>query len=253
MATIEPNWQPAQIAHRNGVPCLTVGADMKFEHSQAVMMKKMRGYLDGEFKNMLPEGITMSYGGLDAVNSFNMNGIAVGLVASVIIVFFFLLFNFKTIRLTVLSLCGTLLCLLGAVLGLAIFGMDLSMTAIIGVVSLIGINVRNTIVMFDYAEELRGEGLPIRDVAYEAGRRRMRPIFLTSATTAMGVIPMIIHRSTMWMPMGIVICFGTLCAIGFIVTVMPVAYWKLFEHTTRKRKQKNDNNDDSNSTDVVTA
>jgi multidrug efflux pump subunit AcrB len=57
----------------------------------------------------------------------------------------------------------------------------------------------------------------------------MRPIFLTSATTAVGVIPMIIHRSTLWMPMGIVICFGTICAIALIVTVLPVAYWKLFE------------------------
>ena len=226
VASIEPDWQPAQIVHRNGVPCLTVGVDTKFEQSQAVIMKELRTYLDGDFKAMLPEGITMSYGGLDAVNEFNMNGIAIGLVASVIIVFFFLLFNFKTIRLTVLSLCGTLLCVLGAVLGIAVFGVDLSMTAIVGVVSLIGINVRNTIVMFDYAEELRREGLPLKEVAFEAGRRRMRPIFLTSATTAVGVIPMIIHRSTLWMPMGIVICFGTICAIGFIVTVMPVAYWK---------------------------
>ena len=39
---------------------------------------------------------------------------------------------------------------------------------------------------------------------------------------------MIIHRSTLWMPMGIVICFGTICAIALIVTVLPVAYWKLF-------------------------
>jgi multidrug efflux pump subunit AcrB len=58
----------------------------------------------------------------------------------------------------------------------------------------------------------------------------MRPIFLTSTTTAVGVIPMIIHRSALWMPMGIVICFGILFAIVFIVTVMPVAYWKLFDN-----------------------
>ena len=88
--------------------------------------------------------------------------------------------------------------------------------------------------MFDYAEELRDEGMPLKEVAYEAGRRRMRPIFLTSATTAVGVIPMILHRSTLWMPMGIVICFGTLCAIVFIVTVMPVAYWKLFARSKVK-------------------
>ena len=233
VATISPDWQPAQIVHRNGIPCATVGADLRFGRSQPTVMKKLRPWLEGEFSDMLPEEVTMSYGGLDAVNQDNMGGIIVGLIAAITIVFFFLLFNFKKIRLTLLSLCGTGLCLLGGFVGLWIFGADVSLTAIIGIVSLIGINVRNTIVMFDYAEELRAEGRPIKEVAFEAGRRRMRPIFLTSATTAVGVIPMIIHRSTLWMPMGIVICFGTICAIALIVTVLPVAYWKLFGLTMK--------------------
>ena len=229
VATLTPDWTPAQIAHRNGVPCVTVGADLRFGHSQPVAMKKLKPWLEGEFQEMLPDDITMSYGGLDAVNQSNMGGIIIGLIAAVLIVFFFLLFNFKKIRLTLLALCGTSLCLLGGFVGLWIFGSDVSLTAIIGIVSLIGINVRNTIVMFDYAEELRQEGMPLKQVAFQAGSRRMRPIFLTSATTAVGVIPMIVHRSTLWMPMGIVICFGTICAIAFIVTVLPVAYWKLFD------------------------
>ena len=233
VATISPDWQPAQIVHRNGIPCATVGADLRFGRSQPTVMKKLRPWLEGEFSDMLPEEVTMSYGGLDAVNQDNMGGIIVGLIAAITIVFFFLLFNFKKIRLTLLSLCGTGLCRLGGFVGLWIFGADVSLTAIIGIVSLIGINVRNTIVMFDYAEELRAEGRPIKEVAFEAGRRRMRPIFLTSATTAVGVIPMIIHRSTLWMPMGIVICFGTICAIALIVTVLPVAYWKLFGLTMK--------------------
>ncbi len=232
VATIQPDWQPAQIAHWGGIPCATVGADLRFGRSQPTVIKKLKPWLEGEFSEMLPEGVTMSYGGLDAVNQDNMHGIIVGLIAAIAIVFFFLLFNFKKIRLTLLSLCGTSLCLLGGFVGLWIFKADVSLTAIIGIVSLIGINVRNTIVMFDYAEELRAEGLPLKQVAFEAGRRRMRPIFLTSATTAVGVIPMIIHRSTLWMPMGIVICFGTLFAIALIVTVLPVAYWKLFDKSS---------------------
>lgn len=229
VAKVSPDWVPAQIAHRNGVPCVTVGADMCFGKSQPVVMRKLKPYLEGEFKAMLPDDIEMSYGGLDGVNANTMGDIVVGLVASMLIVFFFLLFSFKKIRLTLLALCGTLLSLLGAFVGLAIFGCDVSLTAIIGIVSLMGINVRNTIVMFDYAEELRSEGLSWREAAYKAGQRRMRPIFLTSATTAVGVIPMIIHKSTLWMPMGVVICFGTICAITLIVTVLPVAYWKLFD------------------------
>ena len=228
VATVTPDWQPSQIPHRNGVPCITVGADLRFGKSQPKVMAKLKPWIENDFRRMLPDDIELLYGGLDAVNSGTMGDIIVGLIASVMIVFFFLLFNFKRIRLTMLSLFGTLFCLLGAFVGLAVFGCDISLTAIIGIVSLIGINVRNNIVMFDYAEELRREGVAAREAAYEAGRRRMRPIFLTSATTAVGVIPMIIHRSALWMPMGIVICFGILFAIFFIVTVMPVAYWKLF-------------------------
>lgn len=234
VATVSADWQPAQIAHRNGVPCVTVGADLRFGKSQPTTMAKLKPYLEKDFKAMLPDDVEMLYGGLDAVNSGTIGDIVIGLIASIMIVFFFLLFNFKKIRLTLLSLCGTMLCLLGAFVGLAMFGCDISLTAIIGIVSLMGINVRNNIVMFDYAEELRREGRPLRDAAFEAGRRRMRPIFLTSATTAVGVIPMIIHRSALWMPMGIVICFGILFAIAFIVTVMPVAYWKLFSIGNKK-------------------
>ena len=234
VATVTPDWQPSQIPHRNGVPCVTVGADLRFGKSQPKTMAKLRPWLEGEFRNMLPEDVEMTYGGLDAINTGTMGDIIIGLIASVMIVFFFLLFNFKKIRLTLLSLFGTLFCLLGAFVGLAIFHCDISLTAIIGIVSLIGINVRNNIVMFDYAEELRRSGFTVQEAAYEAGRRRMRPIFLTSATTAVGVIPMIIHRSALWMPMGIVICFGILFAILFIVAVMPVAYWKLFD--TKKRE-----------------
>lgn len=234
VADIEADWQPAQIAHRNGMPCVTVGADLRFGRSQPLVMSRLKPRLEKEFQEMLPDDIEMFYGGLDAVNELNMGSIIIGLIASVLIVFFFLLFNFKKIRLTLLSLCGTSLCLLGGFVGLWIFGAEVSMTAIIGIVSLIGINVRNTIVMFDYAEELCATGMPLKEVAFEAGRRRMRPIFLTSATTAVGVIPMIIHRSTLWMPMGIVICFGTICAIGLIVTVLPVAYWKLFDKKVKR-------------------
>ena len=228
VAEVAPDWASAQIAHRNGVPCFTVGADLRSGVSQPVAMHRLRPWLEHEFRAMLPDDMEMMYGGLDAVNDSTMSDIIKGLIASVMIVFFFLLFNFKRFRLTILALSGTMLCLPGGFLGLALFGCDVSMTAIIGVVSLIGINVRNTIVMFDYAEQFRHKGMDIGEVSFEAGRRRMRPIFLTSATTAVGVIPMIVHGSSLWMPMGVVICFGTLCAIFLIVTVMPVAYWKLF-------------------------
>jgi multidrug efflux pump subunit AcrB len=84
--------------------------------------------------------------------------------------------------------------------------------------------------MFDHAEELRvGTGMTVKEAAMEAGKRRMRPIFLTSCTTALGVLPMIITGDALWMPMGVVICFGTMLSIILIVEIMPVCYWQVFK------------------------
>jgi multidrug efflux pump subunit AcrB len=114
-------------------------------------------------------------------------------------------------------------------LGLWIFRLDISITAVLGVVSLIGIIVRNAIMMYEYAEMQRHRGVPVREAAFQAGLRRMRPVFLTSATTALGVLPMIIAHTSLWMPMGVVICFGTIFTLPLPVTILPVVYWRMYK------------------------
>ncbi|MDD4848282.1 MAG: efflux RND transporter permease subunit [Bacteroidales bacterium] len=229
IATIQPAWEPAQIAHFNGVKTITVACDLDFGVSQPKVMKKINQYIEEELRPSLPEGVSVYYGGLTEVNEETMPGIISGLVAAVFIIFLFLVFTFNKISTSLLALSSTLLCLLGAFFGLWVFGLDIGITSILGIVSLIGVIVRNAIIMFDYAELLRvHQRFTAREAAYESGKRRMRPIFLTSATTAVGVIPMIISKSTLWMPMGIVICFGTIFAMILVVTILPVAYWMIY-------------------------
>jgi multidrug efflux pump subunit AcrB len=118
-------------------------------------------------------------------------------------------------------------------------GVDFSLTCTMGIISLMGILVRNGIIMVDYAEELRKEEkMCVRDAIYHSAKRRMRPIFLTSAAASMGVIPMIIGGSGLWMPMGTVIFYGTLITMFFILTIIPVAYWKVMAGSTKKRAMK---------------
>ena len=116
-----------------------------------------------------------------------------------------------------------------------LFRLDFGMTSVLGLISLVGIIVRNGIIMYEYAEELRFQkGYDVRSAAEEAGKRRMRPIFLTSCTTALGVLPMIISGDALWMPMGVVICFGTMLSIFLIVLMMPVSYWQIFKNSKVK-------------------
>lgn len=144
--------------------------------------------------------------------------------------FALLLYHFKKVSLSLLALASSVLSIFGAFVGLSIFRMDISITVVLGIVSLIGVIVRNAIIMYEYAEELRRtHRLSAKEAAFEAGKRRMRPVFLTSATTALGVLPMILAQTSLWMPMGVVICFGTMLTLPLTLTVLPVLYWKIYD------------------------
>lgn len=234
VATVSPEWHDAVVNRRNSVRCITVGADMRYNCSQPVAMAKIEDYVDNQLKPNLPDGIEIEYGGLTSANESVIPQIVWSIVAAILVLFVFLLYHFAKVDLVFLTIGSSLICIFGACLGLWIFGLDFSITATLGIVSLIGIIVRNAIIMFEYAESLRFEShKSVKEAAFEAGKRRMRPIFLTSATTALGVMPMIIAHTSLWMPMGVVICFGTIFSLPLVVTVLPVAYWKLFD---RKKK-----------------
>ncbi len=226
VASMESDWQPETLTRLNGERVITVAADMRYGKSQPIAQRAISKYVD---RLELPDGVRIEYGGLSSVNSSIGPEIVLAFLAAVFILFVFLLFHFKKISLAVLTIALSSLCLFGAFFGLWIFGLDVSMTAVLGLISLVGIIVRNGIIMFEYAEELRfQQGYSVKDAAAQAGKRRMRPIFLTSCTTALGVLPMIISGDLLWMPMGVVICFGTLLSVFLITLIMPVSYWQIF-------------------------
>ena len=228
VADIVPQWRHSNIPHRNNIRTVTIGADLRGTASAPSVMKKV----DKLVKRIdtSDSGVTISYGGLGAVNDMVIPELIWSLIAALLVMFALLLFHFANVKISILSLSMSVLCIFGTCLGLYIFNLDFSITALLGMVSLIGIIVRNAIIMYEYAESLRKEKhLTAKDAAFQAGLRRMRPIFLTSATTALGVIPMIIAHTSLWMPMGVVICFGTIFTLPLVVTVLPVVYWKVYQ------------------------
>ncbi len=227
VASIEPGWHHTYIEHRNAVRTLTVGADLRGTTSQVDAERKVKKWINTHLTD-LPEGVEIVYGGLSEINDMLIPQILWSIVAALAVMLVLLLYHFGKIGLALLTLSSAILCLFGSMLGLWLFGLDISITAVLGVVSLIGIIVRNAIMMYEYAEDARKyKHLTYREAAYQAGLRRMRPVFLTSATTALGVLPMIIAATSLWMPMGVVICFGTLFTLPLTVTILPVVYWKV--------------------------
>jgi multidrug efflux pump subunit AcrB len=227
VAKLEPRFKHNILPHRNGMKCITLGADVVPGAGQLKEYKKIDEYIE---TLDIPEDILIEQGGSMAVTRETMPSLLMSIMAAIIVMYIVLIIHYGKIGLSFLSLSVSVLCVFGSMLGLWMFGLDLSVTAMLGIISLIGIIVRNAIIMYDYAAELREKShLPVHKAAYEAGLRRMRPIFLTSATTALGVIPMILAQTLLWEPMGVVICFGTIFTFPLVVTVLPVAYCLAFD------------------------
>ncbi|MDO4164720.1 MAG: efflux RND transporter permease subunit [Bacteroides sp.] len=237
VAQIEPSWEYGQIVRRNGLRTITIMAEVEKGVNVMNKTKEVREVLS---HITLPNDVTLTYGGEDEESEEETPRIVTGLLIAVVIIFFILIWHFKRVSTAVLMLVCLSLCLLGACIGVLIQGVDFSVTSTLGLISLMGILVRNGIIMFDYAEELRAnEHMTAHEAIYHSAQRRMRPIFLTSAAASMGVIPMILGGSGLWMPMGTVIFYGTLITMIFILTVMPVAYWLMMSGSTKKREKLN--------------
>jgi len=158
----------------------------------------------------MPDGIYYEHAGTYGADKDMMPHIMHGVFIAVLLIFLILLFHFKKVSLTIIVMASTALSLLGAFVGTWIMGIPVSLTTFLGVVTLIGLVVRNGIIMFDYAELLRAGGYSVKEASFLAGSRRIRPIFQTSSSTAVAVIPMLITKDSLWAPMAATIFFESL-------------------------------------------
>lgn len=224
-ANVGAAWEPGQLSRRNGMPTVTIMADVARGYNTVALTKELGDVIA---KIDLPENVTLSYGGEIEEQDETLPNIMNGLYIAVIIIFLILLSHYKNLGMALFIVLCLASSLLGAAIGMMIHNIAFGMTCVLGLVAIMGIIVRNGIIMIDYAQELQHQGVSVVQSIYYSAKRRMRPIFLTSAAASIGVIPMILSRSGLWMPMGVVIFYGTLITMLFIVLVIPVAYMLLF-------------------------
>lgn len=223
LADLRPAWTEGDIIRRNGVRTLTVGAELARDAFASEILKKVKPAID---RLELPEGVRMEYGG-EADDQAEIYGpITSGMLVTIALIFIVLMFEFRSLKKSLLIMLVMPLSLLGAGVGIWITGYPFSMTAFIGLISLFGIVVRNGIIYVQYADELRRDhGYGVEAAAIAAGKRRMRPIFLTAMAAAVGVVPMILSRSSLWGPLASVLCFGLLFALVLSLIILPVLYY----------------------------
>ena len=231
VATVKPQWAENRIMHRHGERCLTVTG----QFAQGVYAAPVEQRVADIMQAMpLPPGVRAEVGGEMEYDAEALPQIFGGVAIAMVIIFFFLLFNFKRFGITTVCIAALGLMLPGALVGLGLMNRTLGLTSVMGLITLMGMIMRNEILIFEHANDLMKRGKPgvkpeelLRNAAYEAGRRRMVPIFLTTATTAVGVVPMILAGSSFWMPVGVTIFAGGIGSLIMVVTMLPVVYWKV--------------------------
>ena len=248
IAKVSPQWSESRIIHRGGERCITVTGHFVQGVYTSPIEKEIARIMQEDIE--LPQGVRSEVGGEIEYGDEAMPQIIWGTVIAMIIVFFFLLFNFRKYGVTTVCMAALGLMIPGALIGLGLMNRSLGLTSIFGLITLMGMIMRNEILIFEHAIDLvkkfvaehpkpvkatkeekreyyRQYNAAVKQAAMDAGSRRMVPIFLTTATTAVGVVPMIIAQSSFWMPVGVTIFAGGIGSLIMVVTMLPVIYWKV--------------------------
>lgn len=194
------------------------------------------------------EGVTVNFAGEDAEMMDAMSFLGNSLIISLFIILLILVMQFNSIGKTLIILTEVVFSIIGVLLGMAIFNMDFSVIMMgVGIVALAGIVVKNGILMVEFTEHLRADGMSVREAVVEAGRVRMTPVLLTATATILGLIPLAVGFNidfesllatgdpkiffggdsvAFWGPLSWTIIFGLSFATFITLVILPVMYLK---------------------------
>ncbi|MBV7275354.1 efflux RND transporter permease subunit [Clostridium sp. PL3] len=234
VASITLNSELDQIKHYKKDKTITVYSDVKTGYNSV----DVENTLSSNISKMDLNGVNVIYDGEKYQIEKNFTSLALAGVLTILIIYVLLFIQFKSFIQPLVIMCSLPLSLIGVVIGLLVFQMPLSLTAVMGIISLIGVVIRNAILLIEYIIDGRKEGLSIDEACIHAVSQRFRPIILSSAATITGIIPLAFSKSALFGPMSVAIMFGLLTATFLTFIVIPVVYsivnTKLEESNLRK-------------------
>ncbi len=186
----------------------------------------------------IPQGVTIRIAGdyEDQQETFGKMGLLAALI--VILVYIVMASQFESFKKPFVIMFTIPFALSGVVMALWMTGRSLDMIGALGLIMLVGIVVKNGIVLIDYTDLLRERGVELNEAVVKAGRSRMRPVLMTAFTTILGMVPMAVSSgegSEMWQPMGIVVIGGLLVSTLLTFFMVPTLYAAMSRHGERDR------------------
>ena len=218
---------------------LTVSASVKEGYNITLVTDAAKEALE-DFD--LPEGVSYEFNGENETIMEAMYDLLKMMALGFLLVYLIMVAQFQSLKSPFIVMFTIPLAFTGGMLALLIFGKELSIIAMIGLILLMGVIVNNGIVLVDYTNQLRGRGLTKRQAIIEAGATRMRPVMMTSLTTILGLIVMAIGKTAgtdMMQPIALVCIGGLLYATVLTLLVVPVIY-DVFNGEEYKAAKKED-------------
>jgi len=226
VADLKIEWQAAKILRRDLTRNMSVTSGLESGYTAAGIMSQVTPWLE---KQQWPSGYKYELGGEEEESGKAMLAVVNYLPLSFFIIVMLLIGQFNSIRKPLIILLTIPLGLIGVIFGLLLVGSYFGFMPFLGVIALAGIVINNAIVLLDRIQiEMDEFKRTPKDAIVAAAQQRFRPIMLTTATTALGLIPLWIGGGPTWAPMAITIIFGLLFATILTLLVVPVLYRLFF-------------------------
>ncbi|NGF56131.1 efflux RND transporter permease subunit [Parapedobacter sp. SGR-10] len=221
LATLELESSPSSIYHKNKERTVSVNSFVKKGYSNDEVINAVIKQMDAfDF----PLGYSYEMGGEVESREAAFGGFGTIVIVTIFMFIAVLVLEFKTFKSTLIVLSVIPLGIVGAVLALLVTGNTLSFVATIGIVALAGIEVKNTILLVDFTNQLRREGVALNEAIEKAGEIRFLPIILTSMTAIGGLLPIAWSSNPLISPLAIVMIGGLISSTLLSRVVTPVVY-----------------------------
>jgi multidrug efflux pump subunit AcrB len=172
----------------------------------------------------LPPGYTVTFGGQAEAQSRSFGGLLPAILVALFGILAVLILEFRTFSVSAVVAFVIPFGIMGGLIGLAVTGGSLSFTAVIGFVALIGIEIKNSILLVEFANQLRAQGVALREAVERAGEIRFLPVLLTSMTAIGGLLPLALENSPLYSPLAIVLIGGLISSTLIARIVTPAMY-----------------------------
>jgi len=221
LASLKLETSALSINHQNKVRTISVNSFVQKGYLNDKVIKDVEAQMT---KMKLPEGYHFEMGGEVESRNQSFGGFGSIILVTLFMFIAVLVLEFKTFKSTLIVLSVIPLGIVGAVLALMVTGNSLSFVATIGIVALAGIEVKNTILLVDFTNQLRAEGKSLNEAIEEAGEVRFLPIILTSLTAIGGLLPIAMSSNPLISPLAIVMIGGLISSTLLSRIVTPVVY-----------------------------